>query len=471
MNEKYRYLGKNTLIFAISSFGTKFLSFLLVPLYTNVLTTEEYGVADLITTTATLLIFVLTINIADAVLRFSIERKSKQEEILSYGIRVIILGTLWCAIGLGIVVLVGVLDWPLYYYLFVLLSFSFTALYQVLTNYLRGIDKVKQVAIAGIISSAAIITGNIIFLLVIRLGIVGYLVSLILGPMVASIYCMIAINEPLVIYLRNFCDKVTRIEMREYCFPLIFNNVALWINAFLDRYFVTYYKDVGANGIYSVASKIPTILATCYTVFSQAWNLSAIKEFDSDDKDGFFAKTYSVYNALVCVVCSVLILSNIFLAKILYAKKFFMAWQYSSVLLLSVMFNSLTIIIGSVFSAVKETKAIATTTVISAVVNTVLNIFLIPLMGPLGAAIATAAAYFVMWVIRLVLSRKYIKIKNNWLRDCLVYGILVMQVVFEHTSNHLDIGQVSCFLGIILIYREQIGILARKVVNRKGLLT
>ena len=74
MNDKYKYLGKNTIIFALSSFGTKFLSFLLVPLYTNVLSTSEYGIADLITTTATLAIFVLTINISEAILRFALNK-------------------------------------------------------------------------------------------------------------------------------------------------------------------------------------------------------------------------------------------------------------------------------------------------------------------------------------------------------------------------------------------------------------
>ena len=465
MNEKYKYLGKNTLIFAISSFGTKFLSFLLVPLYTNVLSTEEYGTADLITTTATLLIFVLTINIAEAVLRFSIERKTNQNEILSYGIRVLLLGTLWCGIGLGVVALTRLLLWPPHYYLFVLLTFFSTALYQILTNYLRGVDKVRQVAVAGIISALALILSNILFLLIIKIGIVGYLISLVLGPLVASIYCILVIREPGKVYIRNLCDAETMRAMRAYCIPLIFNNIALWINAFLDRYFVTYYCGVGENGIYSVASKIPTILATCYTVFSQAWNLSAIKEFDPEDKDGFFSKTYEVYNSLIVTVCSVLILLNIPLAKFIYAKEFFAAWQYSSILLISVMFNSLTIIIGSIFSAVKETKAIATTTVLSAVVNTILNAILIPLIGALGAAIATAVAYLVMWAARLVMSRKYIKFRVNWIRDCVIYCVLGLQIVFEHMNGHMYVGQVLCLASIIGMNFKQIGILSKKVMG------
>ena len=89
MKEKYKYLTKNVLIFAVSSFGTKFLSFLLVPFYTSVLTTAEYGIADIITTTATLMMYICTVNIADAVLRFAIERKKDQSEILVFGIRVL----------------------------------------------------------------------------------------------------------------------------------------------------------------------------------------------------------------------------------------------------------------------------------------------------------------------------------------------------------------------------------------------
>lgn len=468
MNEKYRYLGKNTLIFAISSFGTKFLSFLLVPLYTNVLSTEEYGTADLLMTTSTLLIFVLTIDIADSVMRFSLERKSKQGEILSYGIRILMIGSAWCGIGLGLVAVTGLLSWPLYYYLFIFLFFFGNSFYQILTNYLRGVDKIRQVAVAGIISTLALILSNILFLLVFKIGIIGYLISLVFSPFAASIYCMSVIRESPQVYLRNFCDVKTCAAMRAYCIPLVFNNIALWINAFLDRYFVTYFCGVGENGIYSIASKIPTILATCYTVFSQAWNLSAIKEFDPEDKDGFFSQTYEVYNSFIVMVCSILILINIPLAKFLYAKEFFAAWQYSSILLLFVMFNSLTIIVGSIFSAVKKTKAIAVTTILSAITNTVLNIILIPVIGSYGAAIATAAAYLVMWAARLVMSRKYIKFRVNWIRDCVVYGILALQVVFEHMNGHMYLGQVACLIGVFALNLKQVMLLVRKLMNYNG---
>ena len=82
-NKKYKYLGKNTLIFTISSFGTKFLSFFLVPPYTNVLTTKEYGIIDIINTSGILMTYIFTLNISDAVLRFAIEQKNEHEKILT----------------------------------------------------------------------------------------------------------------------------------------------------------------------------------------------------------------------------------------------------------------------------------------------------------------------------------------------------------------------------------------------------
>ncbi len=465
MNEKYKYLGKNTVIFAISSFSTKFLSFFLMPLYTNLLTKEEYGTADLITTTATLLIFILTINVSDAVLRFSIDIKENQDKILSYGIRILLYGTLWCTLGLGLIYFLNIVQWPVYYYIFVLLSFFSTALYKILTCYMRGIDQIRPVAVSGIISSFTIIMCNILLLLVFKIGIIGYLISMILGPLIASIYCMICIRVPIVTYFKNYCDKQTIKEMKAYCVPLIFNNIALWVNAFLDKYFLTAYCGIGENGIYSVASKIPTILATCYTVFAQAWNLSAIKEFDKNDEDGFFSKTYNVYNALTFIMCSVLVLFNIPLAKFLYAKEFFTAWRYSSILLISVAFNSLTIVIGSIFSAVKKTKVSAGTTVLSAVINTILNIFLIPNFGAIGASIATVSAYIVMWAVRLYYSRKYIKFKMNILRDCLVYLILMLQVTCEHVENHLYLVQICCLFVIVIIYHKYIEVICCTVIN------
>lgn len=57
----------------LASFGTKILSFLMVPLYTNILSTEAYGTYDIYQTTLFLIVPVLSLNIADGIMRFSLD--------------------------------------------------------------------------------------------------------------------------------------------------------------------------------------------------------------------------------------------------------------------------------------------------------------------------------------------------------------------------------------------------------------
>lgn len=456
MQEKYTYLTKNTALFAISSFGTKILSFLLVPLYTNILTTSEYGIADIITTTGALLMYICTLDIAEGVLRYVLGKKEKQKEILAFGIKVLTIGSLVSSFLLLLIWILGIFEWPVGYYIFTFLYFFFSSTYDIMSKYLRAIDKVRDVAIAGIISSAGIILGNIFFLLVFKIGMYGYLMALIIGPILGTTYSLLRTDLKPSDWIRSSCDEALKKEILKYCIPLIFNSLALWVNSFLDKYFVTAICGSAENGIYAVASKIPTILSTCYLVFTQAWTLSAIKEFDNEDQDGFFSNTYKMYNALMCIVCSGIILFNIPLARFLYAKDFFVAWRYSSVLLISTLFNSLTAFLGSLFTAVKKSKTIAYTTILSAAVNTVLNAILIPFWGGLGAAIATAAAYFVMWSVRLLKLKALIDLRLTLKKDIFVYILLIPQIFFEHQEGHFYVGQILIFVTIALIYRSHI---------------
>lgn len=87
---KYKYLIKNIGLLTLSSFGTKLLTFFLVPLYTSVLSTSEYGTFDLTYTTVSLLIPILTMSIVESTLRFSLDKNADQQEIFSISLRIVI---------------------------------------------------------------------------------------------------------------------------------------------------------------------------------------------------------------------------------------------------------------------------------------------------------------------------------------------------------------------------------------------
>ena len=120
-----KYLVKNTILFAISSFGSKLISFFLVPLYTNVLSTSDYGTVDLISTTSSLLLFIFTLNISSAVLRYAIDDRENQEGILIFGTKIIFIGTVLLGAALFAVSKLQLIGWGERELLFLLLLFFF----------------------------------------------------------------------------------------------------------------------------------------------------------------------------------------------------------------------------------------------------------------------------------------------------------------------------------------------------------
>ena len=254
------------------------------------------------------------------------------------------------------------------------------------------------------------------------------------------------------ISIKTTIEKERMNELLSYSIPLIFTAIAWWINSSLDRYFVTGMISVDANGIYSVAYKIPSLLTACQTIFTQAWAISAVKEFDKNDSDGFMGSTYETFSFLMLMACMCIMILNIPLSKMLYAKDFFLAWNYVPFLLCSTFFGALAGYYGGIFSAVKNSKITAISTVISAAINAILNFSLIPVWGVTGAAIATLIAYIVSWLIRAIFARKYIILKISKVRLITTYVLLIAQMICCLTENHLYMVQVSIIILVILLY-------------------
>lgn len=91
----------------LSQFATRFLSFFLVPLHTSVLTTAEYGTYDLFNTTIGVLLPVLTLNIQEAILRFSLDKIANKDAIVSIGFRYLAIRNIIVAIGLTVNQVIG----------------------------------------------------------------------------------------------------------------------------------------------------------------------------------------------------------------------------------------------------------------------------------------------------------------------------------------------------------------------------
>ena len=211
-NERGKYLAKNTIIFTLGNLGTKLIQFFLVPLYTNVLSTADYGVVDLVTTIGMVLAPILLLNINDGVMRFALDKGADFNKIMSIGLAAFI----FCLITGLVIFPIGNISNQLgnysSYIYFYTISYAGNLLF---FGYLRGTEKLLQFSIGNIINAMLIASFNIFFLVIIKTGIAGYFLSYTLANFICCIYAFIVGNVKEVIL--NFkLDKELMIKMLKY---------------------------------------------------------------------------------------------------------------------------------------------------------------------------------------------------------------------------------------------------------------
>lgn len=453
MNKKYNYLIKNMGLLTLSNFSSKILVFLLVPLYTSILSTEEYGTYDLAVSTAALCFPIFTLNIVDAVTRFLLEKDSNKKDIAVIGIKYVLLS---CVLFFTLVTCIGKISifnplkgLEMYLYLYYC---SYIA-NQFFIQFSKGIEKVADMAIAGVLSTVTMIVTNVLFLIIFKCGLKGFFIANILSQFVAVVYFFIRLQ--FWTYLVQWkTNKNLAKEMLIYCIPLMATTIGWWINSTLDKYVVSFIMGVAANGVLSVSYKIPSIINTLQGIFTQAWQISAVKEYGEENTAVFYGNTFNVINMLMSVSCSVLIMFTKPLASILFAKDFYLAWNYVPLLLVSSVLNCASGLLGPILSAKKNSKAMMWSAIIGSGVNAILNIILVIIWGIQGATIATAVcSYVIYWVRKRAVGADICIV--NYRNIIITWGVLIVQSYIEINSLYF-LGEIFCFLIIVILNKESI---------------
>lgn len=458
---RYKKLFSDTAAFTISNFASKILAFLLIPLYTSVLTTEEYGIADLITNTVNVIYPLLTLCIMEATLRFTFDNGVCNEEVLFNSLFVIILGEI---VALLIIPFVRSLNSEIYEYwpwfAVILLGFN---LQQVISQYTKGIGKTRLFAISGVVQTAVIIAVNIVGLLFLHWGLFAYLLAIALGYYGTALFLILTVP----IRIKKPHLNVTLMkDMLNFSIPTIPTVIAWWISTSADKYIIIAYWGIVASGIYSVAYKIPSILTLFSNIFTSAWTISAMQWVDDKGNTAFQSTVYNYFNIINVLACGILILFSQTLAKILFSNDFYTAWHYVPLLLVAYVFSGLAGFMASSFRAAKYTKGLFSSTVIGAVTNIILNFFFVKAFGNMGAAFTTMIGFAVTFYIRSHSIKKVVDLKINLAKDTLAYALLfamAMVISFEIPGSYF-IG-TAIFATLIILYLRDIKHLLLKIAG------
>ncbi len=469
--QREKKLIKNILIFAAGNLGSKMLQFLLIPFYTNVLSTAEYGTVDLIQTGGMLLAPIFSLTIAESVFRYGMDHASNKKEVFSIGISTVSMGSL---ILVFIGMCVSKIRLPISNsIIWLIIGYTICNMLRTVTSqFLRAIGKTTLFSIDNVVQTGSIIGLNLLLLLKYNMGVSGYMYGYIYGNLISFIFGMLA--GGLWKYLGICKMNITLFRvMLLFSIPLIPNTICWWISSSTDKLMIANYVGTDANGIYSIAHKIPSIISIVVGIFIQAWQISANEEFQKKDTGEFYSSIFDVLMSLNFIIASVLILFSKIEISIIASKSFFEAWSIMITLIVGIVYFSFASFLGTIYTANKKTSMAFVTNLMAAVVNVIVNFLLIPKWGAQGAAIATSFSYFILWICRVVDTRKIVKIMYNKKKIILSSLAVLMQSIVQinQINGWMPIA-VVCMVGVLLINRDIIrdfvNIIFSKLQKRKG---
>ncbi len=468
---KYKKLLSNTLIFGIGTFSSKVMVYLLMPIYTAILTKAEYSTADLITQAANLLMPIVAIGMYDGIFRFAIDAGEKKKEIYSSGMAMLFLGS-------GVFLLLSPLLWQFDYfdgYNWLIIVFVITANIQcAVSYYVRGLGYTKMYALQGIINTALNIAFNIIFLVCFDMGVLGYVLSVVVANVLVTVFLILSMK-----LYKDFSFKYIKkdiiISMLKYSVPMIPTTVFIWVNSVANRFIVAHFCGDDVNGIFAAAYKIPTAITLVTTVFTEAWQLSAVADSDDNDRGKFYTEVFKSYIGLMFMAGSTLVMFSKVFTVLLMSDAYYDAWQYMPTLIISTVFVSLATFMGSVYLVKKKSIMSLVTSLIGAAVNIGVTFALIPVLtdrfDPIvaaqGAAFGAIAGYVVLFVIRAINAQKYVRFNVQPIKliiNTLLIGIQAAVMILE--IEGWVYYQIALFALIILLNIKPITAGIMPIINR-----
>jgi len=457
---------KNTGIITIGRLCTQMISFFLLPLYTAVFSTTEFGVVDLFNTIVALLVPILTIQIEQALFRFLIDARESEED----KTKLITTAFTLVVIGIAIYTLIFMCIAPFIsneYKYYLLINVFATILSTLMLQVARGLGRNAQYSIGSFIVAGFTVILNVLFIVVLKLGVSGMFLAIFIANMLATIYLLLYNRTYKYISPKMFSSKLLK-AMIKYAAALIPNAISWWVINVSDRTIISSMMSVAANGIYAAANKFSGMYINAYNIFNIAWTESAAVHINDRDKDEYFSKT--INTALKVFGCFALIVIGVtpFIFPLLINEKFIGAYNQIPILMLSSLFNVGVGLISAIYVAMKRTKDISKTSFFAAVINIIVNVVLIKYIGLYSASISTAVSYLAMFIYRAIDCKKYVKVK--W--DCKMLVAMLIAFLVTFLMYYLNIGWLNVVMLVAvvifaLVYNKNSFKMIGKILRRK----
>ena len=460
-------LAKNTSIIFVGTICTKLLTFFLLPLYTGLLSTEEYGIVDLFTTIISLVVPIISLQIEQGLFRFLIDNRKdekKKKELISTSIVFVIINVL-------VYLIIFIIISPFIHndYKYFLATNVIACLFStLLLQIARGFGNNKEYSVAGVITAFFTIICNILFLVELHLKVNGMLLGTLIGYLLGIIYLFTKIRIYHYFSFRH-CKKDSLKKLLKYSIPLVPNQLSWWVFNTSDRVIVSILLGLSSNGILSISYKFSSAFVLLYNIFNMSWMESMSLHINDKDVENYFNKTVNTIFNFFAAIAILIIAFMPILFDLLINKNYIESYNLIPISLLATICQVVVGLVSVVYVAKNDTKALANTAILSAVINIVVHLGLIRFIGLYAALISTFISYLIFAIYRSYdVNKKYIRVKYDSNKFIILFIISAIILICYYLNNlYCNIIMMTiALLYFFLINKSSFKILKEQFIGK-----
>ena len=471
---KYNRLAGNTLIFAISSFSSKLLTFIVQPFLTYAMRdVENMGISKLLSQCANLLIPFVSMGMSNAIIRFGLDRGNDKKQVFTNGLLTILAGYGLLLLCWPVVRLVpDVANYGALLYIYVLTS----CLRTLCTQFVRSRQLNRLVAADGILCTFATLMFYVLYLVVFDWGASGYLLAIICGDVTSSLFLFFTAGLWRYVDFRR-PNRALWGQMLRFSLPMIPAQISFWIINASDMFFVKAMCEgvegrSGAawSGLLSTGYFLPTILNTLGLIFYDAWQLSAVTEEEGREK--FFSNVFRSYSSVMfCCAAGILWLCRP--TMLIMKSSYYDSWQFVPFLTLAAVMTCFNQFMNSIYVLYKRSTRSLYTMLTGAIANCLMNYFFILWWGPVGATYASFLGLALVFLLRALDSRSLLKMRLQPGRILVNLAILIVEAAILLAELPLYGLWTGLITAVVILYNFKgvwgmVRVLLPRLLGRQG---
>ena len=306
LKKETKLLARHSVIYGIGNLLNKFASILLLPVYTRFLTPTDYGINELVGLSMNIISILLSTSISTSIYRFYYEYKDENDRNQVVSTAIITLFSLNIIIFLCLCPFTGtmakyILDSEKLYLYFIisLMTLVFQSVVGIGYNYLRVKEQSLKYTILSSGKLLFAISLNIYFIVFLKLGVLGILLS----TLITSIVMFIIVIIPILLKTGLTFSYNKLKEMMKFGLPIIPAQFGAFLVHLSDRFFIKEYISIADAGLYSLGYKIGNLPGNFVaSPFNQIWaprRYQIIKDANSSQIFGQIL-TYFLFIMIFC---------------------------------------------------------------------------------------------------------------------------------------------------------------------------